>query len=217
LFHFHVFSAWVGSVTVGCVFFLAPISSILVDRFGIRKTAFAGGAIAFVGMLSSSFVQEIELLYLTYGVLLGTGGSLVYTPSLIILGHYFQKRLGLVNGLVTLGSAIFTIALPYLIKSLLGVLGFSHTLQVLSSLQFVMMLMTLTWKPVIGTHHDELDHILSTESLKVAVTGCCQWTGKFLNVSIWKNRSYVIWVLSVALALFGYFVPFVHLVSFLLK
>ncbi|XP_064629022.1 monocarboxylate transporter 10-like [Lineus longissimus] len=207
-------TSWVGSVTVGCIFFLAPVSSILVDRFGIRKTAFSGAVIAFIGMLSSSFVQEIELLYLTYGVLLGAGCSLVYTPSLIILGHYFQRRLGLVNGLVTLGSAIFTIALPFVIKFLLQSLGLSNTLRALSSLQFIMILLTLTWKPILGTHHDELDHILSTESLRVAVTGCCTWTGKFLNVSIWKNRSYVIWVTSVALALFGYFVPFVHLVEY---
>jgi len=39
----------------------------------------------------------------------GTGSSFIYSGSLVILGHYFKKRMSLVNGIVTTGSAIFTI------------------------------------------------------------------------------------------------------------
>ena len=45
----------------------------------------------------------------------GAGTSLAYNPSLVILGHYFRRRLGLVNGIVTAGSSVFTIALPFLV------------------------------------------------------------------------------------------------------
>ena len=44
----------VGSAAVGATFLLSPISSILTDRFGIRKTAFAGSVLASVGMLLSA-------------------------------------------------------------------------------------------------------------------------------------------------------------------
>ena len=37
---------------------MSPISSILVDKFGIRKTAFTGGFIATLGMFLSSFAVE---------------------------------------------------------------------------------------------------------------------------------------------------------------
>ena len=40
-----------------------------------------------------------------------SGASLAYNPSLSILGHYFRKHLGLVNGIVTAGSSVFTIIL----------------------------------------------------------------------------------------------------------
>ena len=39
----------------------------------------------------------------------GIGSSFIYSGSLVILGHWFKKRMGIVNGLVTTGSAIFTI------------------------------------------------------------------------------------------------------------
>ena len=86
----------VGSLAVAMTFLLSPISSILVDRYGVRRTAFTGGLIAFLGMVLSSFaVDRVELLYLTYGVMFGGGSSLTYTPSLVILGHYFKKHMGL--------------------------------------------------------------------------------------------------------------------------
>ncbi|CAF91794.1 unnamed protein product, partial [Tetraodon nigroviridis] len=54
-------------------------------------------------------------LYFTYGVVFACGCSFSYQPSLVILGHYFKRRLGLVNGIVTAGSSIFTIVLPFVL------------------------------------------------------------------------------------------------------
>ena len=65
------------------------------------------------------------MLVITYGILFGGGSSLVYTPSLVILGHYFRRHIGLVNGLVATGSSIFTIALPHILKKLLATCGVS--------------------------------------------------------------------------------------------
>ena len=38
----------------------------------------------------------------------GLGAALAYTPTLAILGHYFKRYLGLVSGVVTAGSSVFT-------------------------------------------------------------------------------------------------------------
>lgn len=73
---------------------MSPVSSILTDKLGIRRTVILGGLISATGMLLSSFVEVLELLYLTYGIIMGFGASLIYTPSLVILGHYFDKRMG---------------------------------------------------------------------------------------------------------------------------
>ena len=53
----------------------------------------------------------------------GGGSSLCYTPSLAILGHYFKRRMGVVNGIVAAGSSTFTIAMPFVLDGLLDTVG----------------------------------------------------------------------------------------------
>jgi MFS transporter, MCT family, solute carrier family 16 (monocarboxylic acid transporters), member 10 len=71
----------------------------------------------------------VEVLYVTYGLLYGIGASLAYTPSLAILGHYFKKYLGLVNGIVTAGSSFFTMIIPYFVDYLLVKYGLDNCLR----------------------------------------------------------------------------------------
>ena len=85
-------------------------------------------------MIASSFVNSLELLYITYGVFLGAGSSFVYTPSMIILGHYFRKRLGIVNGFVSFGSAVFTFVLPVLIQYIIDNYGMRWAMRLLACL-----------------------------------------------------------------------------------
>ncbi len=208
-----VLLAWIGALQITMTFFLSPVASILVDRFGIRQTGFTGAFLATAGMLASSFVHQVEVLYLTYGLMLGIGSSLIYNPSLVILGHYFRRHLGVVNGLVSFGSAVFTIVFPFLLKETLQSIGLQNTMRMLAGFLSLLMIGSLTWKPLFNVRHAELDHYLSTDSMPKSVAGCCMWMKKFLNVAIWRNKGYVIWAICLPISFLGYFIPFVHLVS----
>ena len=210
---FQYFSAFIGSMCTGVTFFMCTISSILSDRIGIRPTAMTGAVLATIGLVSSMFVQQMELLYLTYGLLLGIGSSMVYSPSLVILGHYFKERMGLVNGIVSFGSALFTIGLTRILPFLLRTVGIKYTFLFLSGLHFMLIFFSFSWKPIFHKPENIARLTLSTESVYEHCNNCCFWTKKFLNVKIWRNKAYVIWVGSLAVALFGYFVPFFHLVN----
>lgn len=82
---------------------------------------------------------QIEYLTITFGILLGVGGSLAYTPSLVILGHYFRRRMGIVNGFVTAGSSLFTVFMPMLFQVLLDNYGLKVLFQVLSAMMSLLM------------------------------------------------------------------------------
>ena len=69
---------------------------------------------------------QIEWLYLTYGIMFGGGSSLTYTPSLVILGHYFKKHMGMVNGFVASGSSVFTFVMPHILEAILSTFGVSY-------------------------------------------------------------------------------------------
>ena len=65
-------------------------------------------------------------LCFTFSVMVGSGSSLVYTPSVVILGHYFKRYHGVVNGFVTIGSALFGVILPHVFKLLFQEVGVSR-------------------------------------------------------------------------------------------
>uniref|UniRef100_A0A8C3FLA9 Solute carrier family 16 member 10 n=1 Tax=Chrysemys picta bellii TaxID=8478 RepID=A0A8C3FLA9_CHRPI len=197
-------TAWVSSLSMGMIFFCSPLVSVFTDIFGCRIIAVVGAAVGFVGLLLSSFVSTIEPLYFTYGILFACGCSFAYQPSLVILGHYFKKRLGLVNGIVTAGSSLFTVSLPFLLRVLIDSVGLYNTLRVLCILMFVLFLAGFTYKPLISSASDK----------EGGKKGMLRFppAKKIFSFSIFKVTGYRIWAFGIPAALFGYFVPYVHLV-----
>ncbi len=147
---------------------------------------------------------------MTYGVLFGAGASLAYNPSLIILGHYFRRRLGVVNGIVTAGSSVFTIALPFLLDTILNDIGLAATFQVLAGTMALLMICALSYVPVLQVSNEE-----SCESSKEENSvefKHSSWR-KYISFSVWKNKKFVIWAIALPFSMLGYFVPLVHLVN----
>jgi len=200
--------ALVGSLTIGTTFFLSFLVGMLADKIGLRITAVIGGVLATLGMtLSAVGYKQIEVLYVTYGVLFGTGSSLVYTPSLTILGHYFRKKLGVVNGLVTSGSSIFTIGLSFINQYILETHGLLSCLQMFAGMSSVLIICALTFIPV-------LPHTRQQDSAKTSRSKLVEVAEKLVYLDNWRNKRFVVWTLAVPLALFGYFVPYCHLPQF---
>ncbi|XP_037541168.1 monocarboxylate transporter 10 [Nematolebias whitei] len=193
-------TSWVGSLSMGMIFFCSPIVSVFTDIFGCRITAVGGAAVGLVGLLASSYVKSLGVMYFTYGIVFACGCSFAYQPSLVILGHYFKKRLGLVNGIVTAGSSIFTITLPFVLSGLLSKVGLQNTMRILCIFMFVLMLASFTYRPLLP--------VKPTNSR----SGSFRMSSIF-NGNIWKSVGYRIWAFGIPAALYGYFVPYVHLMK----
>jgi len=199
--------ALVGSLTIGTTFFLSFLVGMLADKVGLRLTSVLGGVLATLGMsLSAVGYRQVEVLYVTYGLMFGTGSSLVYTPSLTILGHYFRKRLGVVNGLVTAGSSIFTIGLSFINQYILETHGLLCCLQMFAGMSSILILCGLTFIPVLPKTCPPVREKKMSKLFEVAE--------KLVYLDNWRNKRFVVWTLSVPLALFGYFVPYCHLPQF---
>lgn len=136
-------------MALGATFFLSPVSGILTDKIGLRLTTFLGGALMTLGMiLSSMFYHNIQLLYLTYGVMFGLGAALAYTPTIAIMGHYFKRYLGIASGIATCGSSIFTVILPPVLTWLLNVYGLPGTFLILGISSAGVIICSLVYKPL---------------------------------------------------------------------
>ena len=69
-----------------------------------------------------------------FNLIIGVGRALTYTPSLIIVGYYFNKRRGLAVGLATSGVGFGTFLLPPLIEIFFDFYGFTGGLLIMSSI-----------------------------------------------------------------------------------
>ena len=116
-------------------------------------------------------------------------------------GQYFRKRLTLANSIVVAGAGIGTLALGPLYEFILSNLGWRVMLRVLSGLAFLVLLCALLYRPLPDKYKKQTKKEPRKES-KV-----------FVDLSVWKIKPFVVWVVSTSLMFIGYFVPFSHLVS----
>ncbi|OAF69386.1 hypothetical protein A3Q56_02872 [Intoshia linei] len=135
-----------GSLKNGVLFLFAGISSILCKKIGLRPTCVIGIFLSVFTLIGSSFlVHNINALFFTYGIVHSIGSSLVYIPSLSILFHHFEKRVGLANGFASVGSSVFTIILPMLLNTFLSKYGLNSLLKLEASMYFALIVGILFW------------------------------------------------------------------------
>uniref|UniRef100_A0A915PUE6 Major facilitator superfamily (MFS) profile domain-containing protein n=1 Tax=Setaria digitata TaxID=48799 RepID=A0A915PUE6_9BILA len=110
----------VPSLLAGFYLLAGPLASGLANSFGCRLVVIAGAATTFVGLILSSLVPSLPMLYITFGVIGGIGFGLVYLPSILIVNEYFEKRRAFAMGIAVCGSGIgttiFSQLFPFLLK-----------------------------------------------------------------------------------------------------
>ena len=79
-------------------------------------------------------------------------------------------------------------------------------LQMFAGMSSVLILCALTFIPV-------LPHTRQQDSAKTSRSKLVEVAEKLVYLDNWRNKRFVVWTLAVPLALFGYFVPYCHLVS----
>ena len=182
------------------MFFLGPLTTSLCERFGCRIVTICGGLICIAGLLLSSIVTSLIPLYFTYGVMFGSGTSLCYFPTIIVLSKYFKRRIAVVNGLVTAGSGVGTLVIGPVVQALFLRFGVANTFRIVAGIFSLILLCGATFRPVPAKYSQYNDRTNRGRARRLF-----DWT-------IFKNKGYVIWITSLATFQLGYFVPFVHLV-----
>lgn len=194
----------VGSLLMGTTFLLSPFAGVLMDKIGVRITVFMGCMLAALGVFLSSFVA-MSWLFLTYGIMYGAGISLIYTPTLAILSHYFKKYIGFVNGFVSSGSALFSVIMPFGRTALLDV-GLVFCLRIEAMVMVGLSITAFAFKPLYRSPRE--DNRKKSDDSRFQI-------GDVINTKIWKNTKFLIWMTSIPIAMMGYFVLYVHLVKYI--
>jgi len=77
---------------------LAPIASALCNRWGCRPIGIIGSFIAAIAVAASVFSPNVYTMWLLFGFIGGIGMGLVYLPSIVMVGYYFEEKRAIATG-----------------------------------------------------------------------------------------------------------------------
>ncbi|NXY91088.1 MOT14 protein, partial [Alcedo cyanopectus] len=121
-------TAWVSSLSMGITLIVGPLIGLFISMCGCRTTAIVGGILNGLGWILSAYASNVPYLFLTFGVTAGVGSGMVYLPAVVIVGHYFQKRRALAQGLSTTGTGFGAFLMTALLKYLCADFGWRNAM-----------------------------------------------------------------------------------------
>ncbi|CAG5122905.1 unnamed protein product [Candidula unifasciata] len=119
----HAMVGWVGSSLAGCYLLVGPFVSALCARYGCRKVTMMGSVITMLGFALSTQSKSIEVLIITYGIIGGIGFGMIYLPSIVCVGHWFDKKRAFTTGIVVSGTGMGQFVFPPIASYLLTEYG----------------------------------------------------------------------------------------------
>ncbi|XP_019405507.1 PREDICTED: monocarboxylate transporter 10-like isoform X2 [Crocodylus porosus] len=196
-------TAWIGSLSYGFIMIFGPVSGKLLQKYGAIKVAVFGALIMMAGVIFSSFAHDISILFLTHGLLVGIGSSFAYTPGMIMVSLYFTTKRSFATGIVMAGGAAGTLVQNQVHRYLIRTLGWRTSLRVFCGILAIGIFAGFAYRPLEKRRHPSVVENFQTSPLR----------GFIVDLRLWKNSVFEIWVCALGLAKFGFFIPFVHMMK----
>jgi len=113
--------------------FLYPFTGRAMDRSSLRWIGAAGILCLAAGLLLSSFTTALWQLLAIYALLMAAANALAGALfSQTLAAHWFRRRRGLALGVSSIGSSLGALIFPLLVSTLLGVMDWRQTMQLLA-------------------------------------------------------------------------------------
>lgn len=126
--------AFVGSLSLATTFLVSPIATIAVSKYGIRNTMLTGVIFETAGLILASLSSRIWQLFLTQGVLFGTGMGMLFVPVAAVVPQWFDKRRSLATGISLSGAGLGGFVYSLVAEALIRDLGVTWTFRIFSIL-----------------------------------------------------------------------------------
>lgn len=146
--------AWIPSLTTGFLHTSGLLASVLVNRFGCRVVCIVGAFLCSVGYVLSIFAPNIYYLYITMGVLAGTGFGMVFLPTVLIVTQYFNKYRSVACGIALSGCGIGAFILSPATEAMLDSYSLKGTLLLLSAVILNCIPCSLVFRPFMNENLD---------------------------------------------------------------
>ncbi|XP_076674599.1 monocarboxylic acid transporter silnoon isoform X1 [Andrena cerasifolii] len=148
-------ASWIPAILSCLCLALAPVTSMLCQKYSCRAVVFIGGLFCALGLTISYFATRLLHLFFTFGVLTGIGGGLSTTPGIILVSQYFDKHRALANGICVSGTAAGSFVFPLLIEVLVESFGFHGTILLLGGCMLHVCVSATLYRPLENNYAPE--------------------------------------------------------------
>uniref|UniRef100_A0A8D3C6F5 Monocarboxylate transporter 1 n=1 Tax=Scophthalmus maximus TaxID=52904 RepID=A0A8D3C6F5_SCOMX len=201
--------SWISSIMLAVMYAGGPISSILVNKYGSRPIIIAGGCLAGSGLVAASFCNTVTQLYFFIGVVGGLGLAFNLNPALTMIGKYFYTRRPIANGIAMAGSPVFLSTLAPLNTWLYDEFGWRGSFLILGGLLLNCCVAGSLMRPLAPTPPPAKLDSEAAEKKTVLQT-----INSFIDLTLFKHRGFLLYLLGNVVMFFGLFAPLVFLSNY---
>uniref|UniRef100_H2SUL4 Major facilitator superfamily (MFS) profile domain-containing protein n=2 Tax=Takifugu rubripes TaxID=31033 RepID=H2SUL4_TAKRU len=206
--------ALISSVMLAAVYGGGPVSSLLVNRYGCRTVVMVGGLMSGLSVAAASLATSISFLYLFVGIIGGCGLAFNLNASVTIISKYFLVRRPLANGLAMAGSPVFLCGLAPLNQYLLNMFGWRGSLLIIGGLMLNSCVAGALMRPAGSPPVRSLAGEQKEMEKKTGFRSCVKNVQTFMDLSIFKDRGFVIYIIGNVMFFFGAYAPFLFLAEY---
>lgn len=186
-----IFSLWL-FIMYACSMQTGPV----FDAYGPRVLLIPGCIGWTLSLFMLSLCTEYYQFILAFSVLGGLSTSMIFNPSVAVLGQWFDKRRSLATGIAFLGGSAGGVFIPLMLEHLFPRIGYGWSIRVLAFI--VLGLSVVSCLTVKGrTTRDDVD-----------------WHEALPELRSLRNLDFALCTVAVFLVEWGFFVPVIYLVSY---
>ncbi|KAK4214068.1 riboflavin transporter MCH5 [Rhypophila decipiens] len=188
---------WIFSLYTFVSFFMGIYVGPLFDKYGPRWLILSGTLCLVVSLILMSISYEFWHFLLAFGLMSGLASSLLFTPSIAAIGHFFKARRGFATGVAATAGSIGGIVFPLMLHRLFDTVGFAWAIRTLA---FVCLAVTI------------ISNFLIRARLPPAKDA-----SPHPDIRIFRNKAFAWTTLAVFLLEFALFIPLTYISSYALK
>ncbi|KAI0730854.1 monocarboxylate permease [Earliella scabrosa] len=185
----------IGSLQVFLLYGFGPLTGRIFDAYGTSVLIPLGSILCVVAMMMVSLTQHDHAyqLFLSQGILFGFGLTLLFNPSVAVMGHWFRRRRATAIGIVLGGSAAGGIVFPILLQRLIPVIGFAWATRVIAFLIMVCFIVACL-----------------TIRTRLPLSGHISWRNA-VDLGGFKDVRYVLATVAGFVLFYALFIPYVYI------
>lgn len=130
---------WIFSIYVFLTFFCGIQIGPITDAKGPRFLILAGSTLTIVDLIAVGFCEKYWHFMIVLGVLNGIATSLIFTPAISAVGHFFLRLRGHATGLATTGGSLGGVVFPLMLQALFPKIGFAWATRVQALICFCLL------------------------------------------------------------------------------